>query len=203
MLSNNKYGKFDPELIKRVRRKAQDSFGALGSDACGIEDVEQDLISHLIRVLPDHNPKKCSRNAFIERSMTDYVSDVARKRHTHKREHIYKKYSYDQLTDPPVDGRGSDFKDEKVRRDLYQHASHKHSSNTLEGNVREEIDEAGLTPEELQLCVLLTEYPLLKAAAMMGITRERSRQITRSIRKKWEMVKKIKKVQPISERNAG
>jgi hypothetical protein len=171
--SKNRYDGLDAEVVAIVRRKAHSLIGLYGYNKSDTEDLEQTLMVHVLSELPRHNPSACQRGAFIERTLRDYVSELARRVRATKRA---ADAARDQLSDEVPR-----FPDPELVRVAI--AQHRHARRLAE--VAEEFSSLKLRPAEARLCELLRVHPLSVAAERLGLTRWQARELVRSVREAW------------------
>ena len=190
MSSKNRYDGLDPEVVFQVRRKASSLIGYCGLRNHDVEDLEQILLVHVLTEIPGHNPDRCRREVFIQRSLKDCVSDIVRRLRAAKRGHDVWKDSLDE------DPQGS------VQLKCGEVSVSHHLESSRLKDVQDAFANLPLTQLERNLCGLLQTHSLTRAAQSLGISRWRGREMLRSVREKWEK-ENNENFPPISQGTAG
>jgi len=174
LVSGNRYHGLDVEVVTSVKNKARSLVGYCGIGRGDVEDLEQELIVHLLSEISQTPPGTVSKRQVINRSLKDCVSDMIRAAKAAKRGLGAEKLCLD---DEPGSS-GSSALDEWLGRCF------RHESATRD--IARQLAEIRMSSDERALADLLKEASLCEAAERLGISRWRARELVRSIREKWE-----------------
>jgi len=153
----------DEYVARLVRIKARQLVGKAGFTESDREDIEQELILHLIERLPEYDPRRSSRHTFIARVVEHKVADLIRYRTAGMRDPRRVERSLDE----PVTGA------EGEQADL---ASMTPGDERTPGEPHDaaiDLAEAleGLPPHLRALCKRLPEATIQEIADEFGVTR--------------------------------
>lgn len=172
MSSKNRYDGLDAEVVTLARRKAWSLVGYCGFTRNDTEDLEQMLVVHALADLPGHDPTVCRREAFIQRSLTDCVSELVRRARAQKRGPDWKRQGLGEA----LPGSFLALANNLALRQFHEQRQFK--------ELAEELERLELTDEEAQLCELLRCTSLVAAAGALGLTRWRARKLAASVARK-------------------
>ena len=163
----------DNYALKQVRFRARKLIGKLGFKPTDQEDIEQELILHLLKWLPHYDPAKSARNTYLQLILKNKVSSIRRKRIQWMRSNAYETVSIEKIRKAERD---SDHWAEKLIPDLETFESrHGNRNRTRREESELNMDVASvmgtLPPKLRHACVLLARHSKAQVAKQMGLSR--------------------------------
>ena len=158
---------------KFIRHKANQLVGHYGISRSGREDIEQDLIVHLLQRMDRYDPKRASERTFASRVVNHKIVSIIRHRRAAQRDNYRVACSIDEPTVDehglPTD-QGQTLASDTDRRLLRQTAGGAADTMDLSIDLRRVLD--GLEPDLCRLCERLICESIAEIARTLGVSRD-------------------------------
>jgi len=171
-------------MTKMIQCKARSLVGQVGLTADDIEDIEQELSTHLLERLPKFNPDKASLNTFAARLVDKKISSILRHRTQEIRDSRNKPRSLNEYV---PDGEGSTVQlGYTLERD--ERVGLPRLTPEQETDIRVDVESvlASLPPDVRHLAALLKHMSMSDAAKEMGMPRTTLYRLKRRLRDAFE-----------------
>jgi len=180
----NKKQKLSGYMTKMIQCKARSLVGQVGLTADDVEDIEQELSTHLLERLPKFDPDKASPNTFAARLVDKKICSILRYRTQEIRDSRNKPRSLNEYV---PDGEGSTVQlGYTLERD--ERASLPRLTPEQETALRLDVESvlASLPPDVRHLAELLKHMSMSDAAKEMGMPRTTLYRLRCKLRKALE-----------------
>jgi RNA polymerase sigma factor (sigma-70 family) len=177
----------DPKIAALVRRKSHELARSLGFSASDQEDIEQELMLHLVRKFARFDPTRASPVTFASRVIKNKAASMARAAQAQKRTCRRCRRSLNSTIDGD-DGSAIEFGatlDESAgRRHLGQRRCNESAQAQLRIDVAEAKESLSLTAR--QVAALLSHVPEYAASEVLGMSRRETAALVAEIRSLFE-----------------